>query len=198
MIEANSTRKTGLYNPGQDILLKLKDLSSRARFISFTYRAKYNGELARHTLIFGVSYKKQIEKSLEALEMLLPTLTHSLEIQAYEELRMSFEDSLRALEESQRTGKQVFNSDYTKPHVYVPIAEGLKFYVDGGTVNASGLEHQKVVIEPGRDIQVRSSPLVIVKNGLRAQLPVNRWREFVISPETLISARLQGETIEMS
>lgn len=111
---------------------------------------------------------------------------------------MSFEDSLRALEESQRTGKQVFNSDYTKPHVYVPIAEGLKFYVDGGTVNASGLEHQKVVIEPGRDIQVRSSPLVIVKNGLRAQLPVNRWREFVISPETLISARLQGETIEMS
>ncbi len=161
-------------------------MAGKAQFISFTYRNKKAGELARHTLIFGASYRKQIEESIIALDLLSPTFISPLQREAAEELMKSFRATLAAQDRGE------FNPDYTKKMAYIDIAQGIKFNITNRTINVSGLAHSKVVIEAGVYPSVVSAPLTIVKKTIKEQLPVSRWREFIVIPEHLEKARLQG------
>ena len=165
----------------------LKEMAGKAQFVSFTYRNKKANELARHTLIFGASYRKQIEDSITALEVLWPTFVTPLQIEAAKELLTSFRATLAAQDRGE------YNPDYTKKMAYIDITQGLKFNITNRTINVSGLAHSKVVLEEGIYKPVKSAPLTIAKNEIKGGLPVSRWREFVIEPENLSKARLQGE-----
>jgi len=167
----------------------LKELASKAQFVSFLYRCKQAGELARHTVIYGASYDNQLRKSLEALDAIRPALNHPILILAAQQLKESFEESLK----SHSLGR--FHPDYRKPDSYVDIVPGLKFCISNRTINVTGLQHRKTVIEEGERPIVNSRPLTIAKRALRSELPIGRFREFIILPEYMQSVTLQGDTI---
>ena len=170
----------------KELIERLQSLAGQASFVSFIYRNKKAGELARHTIIFGVSYERQLRDSLTALSILEPTFVTELEHEAAQELRKSFEKSLEYIAKGEQ------NPDYTKRDAYVTIAPGLKYTLSTKDFNVSGLEHTKVVLEPGQYPKVESKPLTVAKNAIRRLLPVGRWREFCINCENLEVARLQG------
>lgn len=173
-------------NATKETLDRLKSMAEQAQFVGFQYKTKETGEVARHTLIVGVSYDEQIRRSITALELLKATLRSELEIQAYEELLKSFQNTLSCHAVSE------YNPRYTKADAYVDICRNLKYCLSTGVINVSGIQHAKRLIEPGTYKKVNSRPLTIAKNNLRDQLPVSRWREYCVSGENLQVARLQG------
>jgi len=173
-------------NEYKQLIDTLKEMAGKAQFVSFTYLSKGHDELARHTLIFGASYRKQIEDSITALEVLMPTFVTPLQIAAAEEVMKS----LRLTIASHDRGE--FNPDYTKKMAYIDIVQGLKFNITNRTINVSGLAHNKVVLKEGVYKPVKSSDLTLAKKDVRDKLPVSRWREFIIEPQHLEKAKLQG------
>lgn len=173
-------------NPTKQLLDRLIENAQHAQFVSFTYRDKKAGELARHTVIVGVSYTRQIKDSLLALKLLAPTLTEPLMRKACAALMRSYRKTLRSL------SKGEYNPDYTCKDAYVIIANGIKYCVSTGEIHVSGLSHSKVVLEAGNWKPVRHNDLTLAKNALEKDLPKKRWRQFAVALENLQSARLQG------
>jgi hypothetical protein len=172
-----------------DIIESIRQNAGKAQFVSFTYKAKGTGEVARHTLILGASYAKQIEASITEMELLKPAMVGALQLQAWQEVY----DSLLNSREAIKNG--TYNPAYTKADAYIQIANGLKYCISTGCINVMGLAHTKVVIEKGEYKEVKSRPLTVEKNNLRDKLPINRVREFVLSGETLQSVRMDGDTM---
>lgn len=173
-------------NATKELLDRLIEMAGKAQFISFTYTDKKAHEKARHTLIFGVNYRKQIQDSLTALQILAPTLTEPLQQQACKELMESYQKSLDCIDKGE------INPNYTAKDAYVTIAQGIKYCVSTGEIHVSGLSHAKQVIEPGNWPVVNSKPLTLAKKALEKDLPKARWRQFAVTAENLQSARLQG------
>jgi len=178
-------------NATKEVLERLRDLAHKGQFVSFTYRTKQDGELARYTLNYGVNYLKQIEDSLLAITLLLPTLTGWQKFAAIE-LEESFKNTIEAFARGE------YNPAYTKPEAYFQICNGLKYCFSTGVINASGLLRSKITIEPPvRKLNSPVGPIAAAKRELRLNLPVGTWREFCITPEHLETARLQGVTIDL-
>lgn len=164
--------------------------AGRAKFASLTYASKQSGEVARHTLIIGANYNKVVQESLLELEIMLPTLT-GIKAQACDELMESFKKTL----EAHARGEQ--NEDYTKKGLYRTLCTGLQCLDTDGTLEICGLSHAKAVITPGVFKEVKSRPLTIAKNELRALTRAGKWRTFCLDAGNLNGVRLNGETLEL-
>ena len=155
------------------------------RFASLTYTAKESGEVARHTVLLGFSYKASVEKSLLELEILRPTLT-GIDAIAADELLTSFKKTLDGTQDG-----------YTKGHVYADTAvKGLKVNTNDDSLQLFGLTHAKVVLTPGTFKVVKSAEKTIAKDKLRKQLPVGKFREYALDSGAIHAARINGECIE--
>jgi len=161
---------------------KLKALlaTKRAGFASLLYTSKSSGEVARHTLILGSNYIRQVERSLLDLSIRLPEFS-GIDLLAANELIQSFENTI----ENFAIGQS--NSAYTKADVYDPVfdpqgekIQGIKVHKTDGSLELSGLSHRKIVIVPGMFKTVKSAPKTIAKAILRKSLPVGRWKTFAI------------------
>lgn len=178
-----------------------------AKFVGLTYRAKQTGELSRQTIILGSSYKKTIEESILELELLdLEDVTDEIILKhggekkewlihakfAKEELLESFKATL--------AGENPFN---TKKGQYVSLLderggqiEGLRLNLNQSSIELFGLQHSKVVLEPGEKKEKNSSAKIIAKEIIRNRLKVGRFRKFRMDTENIKSVRINGEVIE--
>lgn len=155
------------------------------RFASLTYTAKESGEVARHTVLLGFSYRKALENSLLELEIQRPSLT-GIDAIAADELLESFKKSLDGTQDG-----------YTKAHVYADTAiSGLKVNTNDNSLQLFGLTHSKVVLVPGVYKVVKSAEKTIAKNKLRKELPVGKFREYALDAGSIHAARVNGEVIE--
>jgi hypothetical protein len=169
-----------------------------ARFAGFTYRSKESGELARHVLILGASYENTLKSSIDALNVILPTLS-GVEAVAGVELAQSLAKSLACLV----TGTK--NSDYTKADTYAPVKDangnevaGMKVHKLDGTLEVAGLAHSKVVLEAGTFKAVKSSDKTIAKAKLRRLLPIGKYRTLALDACALESLRISGSEIDFA
>ena len=166
-----------------------------ARFASLTYLSKSSGELARFTCNFGFSYGQVIEKSIVELEILMAeneTVWDATWKQAAAELMASFKETIQAHAE----GRQ--NAAYTKAGQYIPLGGGANLNTTDNTIQLFGLVNTKKVLVEGVFKKVNSAPKTIAKNKIRKMLPVGNFREFALDTTQVLTAKVNGETIEVN
>jgi hypothetical protein len=162
-------------------------MTDGCRFVSFTYKSKESGELARHTLLVGFSYHNLIKKSIEELSVILPTLTGD-RLLAGNEVMTSFQKTLVA----HKAGQQ--NEDYTKKGMYSSIRNGVNINLNDNTIQVFGLSQNKIVIEEGTYKVVNSRPMTILKKEIRDMLSISKFREYAFDPGVILSGKSNGET----
>jgi len=164
-------------------------MTDGCRFVSFTYRAKESGELARHTILTGFSYHNLVVKSVGELTEILPTLTGD-KLTAGLAVMASLQKTLAAHEIGQQ------NEDYTKRGMYSPIRNGVNINLNDNSIQVFGLSQNKVVIEPGTYKVVNSRPMTILKKEVHSMLSISKFREFALDQNVILSGKVNGETFE--
>jgi len=161
------------------------------KFVGVTYRSKSTGELARHVLILGASYKEVTRKSMEEITRKLPTLS-GIDLQAANDLLVSYSKSLLAMD----TGTE--HEDYTKAGLYDLICPGLKVSRADNSLELCGLSHSKTVIEQGTYKHVNSKPLTLAKQAIEKELPRGKFRTLALDVGALESIRIGGAEIDVT
>lgn len=172
-----------------DLSNSISRMTNGCRFVSFTYKSKESGELARHTLLVGFSYHGLIERSVAELTNILPTLTGD-RLLAANEIMASLRKTLAAHEAGQQ------NEDYTKRGMYSPVRNGVNINLNDNSIQVFGLVQSKTVLEKGTYKVVNSKPMTILKNEIRQMLSISRFREYALDVNVILSGKTNGETFE--
>lgn len=152
------------------------------------YKSATSGEVADHQIVFHMSYQSALEKSIAALETVVPA--DDLEAQAKGELLASYRKSLDKVksEPMEIVGdhyERVIDADGN--HV-----KGCKVHRESGELHLFGLALRKTVLVPGTYKEVKRRPLTIAKDKLRKGLPVERFRQFIIAPGSFEEMRVEN------
>jgi len=159
-------------------------------FIGVDYTSKESGEVSRMVILIGASYKSVVERSLAQLEEV--EVKTVLEIQAKAELVASFKNTLTNME------KGLENDAYTKKGMYVSICKGIKVLEHDESFEVCGLVMSKKVLVEGTHKVVNSRPLTIIKNNLKKDLPISKYRTLALDLGHLEAIRIGGTEIEVS
>jgi hypothetical protein len=181
-------------NPSSIITAKISALVANATargtsFVGVTYISKESGEVSRMVLLLGADYKTLVEKSSKQLEE--KEVRTSLEIQAKQELIASFKNTLQNM----ALGKE--NDRYTKKGMYIHICKGIKVLENDESFEVCGLVMSKKVLVKGEHKVVNSKPLTVIKNTLKKDLPISKYRTLSLDVGHLDSIRVGGSEVEV-
>jgi hypothetical protein len=138
-------------------------------------------EVADFNLLFHISYKTALERSIDILSAIKPET--SIDIVAKEELIASFNLSL---EKMAATPLETLQDGYTRfydedgAHI-----KGIKLHDETNTLHLYGLVANKVIRTPGTYKHVNHRKLTLAKDKLRRLTPAGKFRQFKIRPEQL-------------
>lgn len=141
--------------------------------------------MADHQIVFHVSYRTLLQRSVVELNAM--QFSDELQLKAKDELLDSFTSSLAKMEET--TVEEIEDAyerffDETGAHI-----RGIKRHVETGIIHLYGVTVQKRVIkrapEDSSKKEVKSKPLTIAKNKIRAALPVSKWRQYRVKHDQL-------------
>jgi hypothetical protein len=162
-------------------------------FASFIYKSKSDGSISRYTLNLGFKYISLLEKSISELKAKMDLgefLGDSL--LAANEVLASLQKSLLA----HRNGTQ--NEDYTRKGLMTPLGNGVSLNHDN-SIQLFGLVQSKKILSPGvPKKEVKSKPITILKNQIKKELPISKFREFALDKDFILAIRVNGDTIEIS
>lgn len=141
------------------------------------YRNNYS-EISNYSIIFHMSYKNALERSITMLENM--ELNSAAENFAREDVLNDFRTSLKSAivypieerEDAYRHFKDV-NGNYIK---------GIKLHMRTGALHLYGLVAQKRVLMPGHYPTKNESEFARAKRQLRHLTPVGKFRQFKILP----------------
>lgn len=162
------------------------------KFASVLYRSVDTRELARYSLLIGVSYENAVDRDLEFLYKLKKykpygdanTPAALVHIQAVDEL-------INGLERS----KSKFNQTSNAADIYTNICNGIKKHKETGVFYLWGFIQQKTVINPSTapSKSVQSKPLTIEKNRIRRKLHTDSYRQFKI--DNIGTVKINNQTL---
>jgi hypothetical protein len=171
------------------IVQALSKLRTSSTFLALkSYRNEAN-EVADYNIVFHISYKAAIERSMQMLTMM--DFKTDLEKQAKAELMASFTKSLTNMD---GTAVEDIDDAYTRfiddDGSYV---KGVKLHTATDTLHLYGLVVNKRVIVPGVYPQkkVTQKPLTIAKDKLRHLTSVGKFRQFKI-----LASKLESISVE--
>jgi hypothetical protein len=185
IVHSQFTQKQGIYMT--NVLAALfsdGNTPNGVRFVSFEYKAKGTGELARHTVLFGASLKNAYVADAETIESLELSGIHA---EAQAAILKSINNSLT---------KGIGNNDnYTQKDTYNALATGIKVHKETGEIHISGRSIQKKVLEKGVYKETKSRPLTIAKREVEkmANSKRSKIRSYCLSE--IKTARIDGDTI---
>lgn len=141
------------------------------------YRAE-SGEVADHQIVFHVSYRNLLWRSIVALTGI--EVSEEIEVEAKSQLLNSLNASLAkvdstSVEDLDDAYERFFENDGT--HI-----RGIKRHIATDVFHLYGVTVQKRIHTPGTFKEVKSKSLTIAKNRLSAMLPVSKWRQYRITP----------------
>lgn len=156
---------------------EISKLRPSSTFLTLHKYASDSGELADYQIVFNISYKNALQRSIDTLEAM--SLSTDLERQARQELLDSFQASLnkddQELDEAAGPHQDVYRRFYDEEGQ--PI-KGVRYHEPTETLHLYGLVFQKRSYMPGSYKKVNSRPLTIAKNKLRALTSVGKFRTF--------------------
>ena len=157
-------------------LSKLRPSSTFLTLVS--YRNEFS-EVADYSIVFHMSYKNALERSIMTLEGVIPS--DSLQTVAKSELLDGYRKSLSkmkntSIEEIDDAYMRFFDSDgkYIK---------GVKMHTASGALHLYGFVVHKRVIMPGVYPVRNKRALTQAKDKLRKLCPVDKFRQFKILPD---------------
>ena len=159
-------------------VLELGRLRPSSTFLSLLgYRNSFS-EVADYSIVFHMSYENALRRSLVALESVVPET--DLDALAKQELMDSYQTSL---EKMATTPLEELDDNYTRFFDENNISiKGIKLHTATDTLHLYGLVNQKRVLMPGQYKKTNRRPLTIAKDNLRRLCPVNKFRQFKITP----------------
>jgi hypothetical protein len=160
----------------EDFVRELSKLRSSATFLTVKGYSSENSEVSDFSIVFNMSYKNALEKSLMALESYVPA--DELEAQAKTELMESYSKSLNKINstplETVDDGYERFYDENNQ------VIKGVKLHKATDTLHLFGLLVHKRVIMPGNYKKVNHKSLTIIKNKLKKMCVVEKFRQFRI------------------
>jgi len=174
----------------QQFVSELGRLRPSATLLSILgYRNEYS-EVADYSLVFHISYENALRRSLTALESVIPSTDY--ESIAKRELIDSYNKSL---DKMATTPIEELEDNYTRfldedgNHI-----KGVKMHTESGTLHLYGLVNHKRVIMPGLYPKKADNrrPLTVAKDKLRKLCPVNKFRQFHITPDQVNSISVEN------
>lgn len=166
----------------------LSKLRPSATFLTLKGYTAENGEVADYNIIFHISYRAALERSLIAMDTYIPET--DLEATAKQELIESFTKSLNKMDDS--SNEPVDDSVY---NYFVDdkgaIIKGVKIHKESNTLYLYGFVVNKKVLVSGNYKKTNSRALTITKNKLRNLCPVSKFRQFKITPQQVNQSLLK-------
>lgn len=157
---------------------ELSTLRPSSTFLTLAGYRNESSELADYSIVFHINYQKTVERSIKVLEGIIPT--NSLQELAKKELLNSFQTSVR---KAQETPVEEIDDAYTRffdsDGSYI---KGCKMHTTTGILHLYGLVVHKRIIMPGLYPQSNRKEFTVVKDALRRQCPVSKFRQFRILP----------------
>lgn len=158
-----------------DTLGKLRPSST---FLSLVGYRNEHQEVADYNIIFHISYENALKRSLVALESVVPEDT--LQAQAHQQLIESYNNSLAKMAQ---TPVEDIDDAYTRffdeDGSYI---KGVKLHTATNVLHLYGLVNFKRVLIPGVYPKRNKRELTIAKDKLRKLCPVEKFRQFRITP----------------
>jgi hypothetical protein len=173
--------------------------SKGCKFVNLTYRSSESGELARHTLLFGVDYKQALERDLKYLERVYKRIGRLNYAQATDEQKLLFTAISELLDSTKNSLAKYDGNELSKAakekDIYNTIYPGVKQHKETGAYYLWALAHKKVVLQAGTTSTktVNSKPLTIAKDRVRSKLRSNRYRNFRL--DNVAKAAVNGNTL---
>lgn len=175
----------------QHFVTELAKLRSSSTFLSLISYKNEQEEVSNYNIVFHMSYKNALEKSIMILHDYIPE--NDLEAKAKVELLESFSTSVNKI---QTTSIEDLDDGYTRffdeDKKYI---KGVKLHNESGALHLYGLVVNKKVITPGVYSKKNKRPLTIAKDKLRKMLPVNKFRQFIIKPGQLEKISVENMTL---
>jgi hypothetical protein len=153
---------------------EISRLRPSSTFLAIKGYMNASGELADYSLVFNMSYKAALERSIITLKTM--HLTSDLEKKAREELLESFQTSLaKPPVEEVADAYRHFEDEEGSP------IKGVKEHMATGNLHLYGLVVAKRIYMPGHYKKVNHKPLTVAKNKLRALTPCGKFRQFILN-----------------
>ena len=155
---------------------------NRCQFASFTYTTKSTGEVARHTVRLGASYREACVDDLTELEIQLRDAKGIRKV-VIEGLIASVKESIAAIDENRE------HVSYTKKGIYRTICPGLRVNLNDNSLEITGFSHVKKVLTPG-EYKTRNfrSEETRIKSEIEKTLKKGKFRSYC--PENLSEAKI--------
>jgi hypothetical protein len=148
------------------------------------YKSK-SGEVTNRTISFHVSYTSALQRSIAGLESM--GVLFGIEEVARQELLASYSKSLAS-------GSAAIEYPYSAVYSEGKPIIGVKAHRETQTVYLYGMQiadKKRVLVPADYPAKDTRAAKTIAKNRLSAQLPVSKWRTFILSPETIREIRVE-------
>lgn len=168
---------------------KLATIRPDSTFLSIRgYISATSGEIANFQIAFHMSYKNALERSVIALEATIPE--NDIQSLAKTELLASY---AKSLDKINNEPLEILGEHYDRVLDLEgnPI-KGIKFHSETGNLHLFGLLVKKTVLVTGTHKPVNKRPLTIEKDILSKELPVSRFRQFIIKPGSYNEIRVEN------
>lgn len=158
---------------------ELSKLKPGATFLTLKGYRNEHSEVADYSVVFHISYKNALERSIAALEPYVPA--DDLEKVARQELIDGYTKSLNKMAETPvEEVEDAYTRFFDDDGKYI---KGIKLHTESKTLHLYGLVSQKKVLMPGSYPTKNKRALTIAKDKLRKMCPVDKFRQFKITPE---------------
>ena len=165
----------------------LNSIGNSAQFICLTYKNQ-NNEISKYFICYNFNVKNMYEKSLNEIKTIKLTVDSKLFSLAKNEIEESLKTSLQ---------KGIgLNPNYTKIGYYEQT-ENKNIKIHENNLYLNGYVVAKRIIQPGEYKKVNSSEKTIIKNKIRKNLRIGKFREFKIDLNNLIDITANHKRIEI-
>jgi hypothetical protein len=163
------------------LVAELANLRPNATFLQLDGYVNKEGEVSNQQIIFHMSYKNALEKSIDTLCAYMPQ--NDLFALAKEEQLASYRKSLLGEKPQETYAKYVVDGEEVK---------GAKEHIATGALHIYGLCHRKHVLVPGVYKVVNSAPLTVAKAHLRSLTVCGKFRQYKIQPDKVNAIKVEN------
>ena len=162
----------------QQFVTELAKLRPSSTFLSLMGYRNSNSEIANYNIIFHINYQNALKKSILQLQSIVPE--NDLEALAKQDLIDGYNKSLNKISTVEiKDINDAYTRFFDEDGNYI---KGVKLHTQTNVLHLYGFVNFKHIIMPGLYTQTNRQPLTIAKDKLRKNLPVEKFRQFKISP----------------
>lgn len=175
----------------QEFVDELAKLRPSATFLYLKSYRNVASEIADYSLVFHVSYKAALQRSIDFLKDFKPI--NPLQELAKDDLMFDFRNSLWSIPEDETERNQHgYRRFKDQDGNYI---KGIKLHIRTDTLHLHGLLAKKYVILPGLYDPKRESNLIKEKKKLRRLCPVGKFRQFKLLPNQVDRISVESLTL---